>query len=92
MRGIKDRLTAAVIVIVGMALIRTNAEPALWQMAFLSIGLYEAILLFVYTSRTIKKENSKRKIKNANAEADRKNKENLSKFWLGWPMREVSGR
>lgn len=51
MRGIKDKLTAGIVVVVGMALIRTNADPQLWQIAFLSIGLYEAILLFIRTGR-----------------------------------------
>ena len=90
---VKDRLTAALIVIVGMALIRTNANPALWQIAFLSIGLYESILLFMWTARTVKKEHSRKKINTENEKINKMNAANLNEPWIGyWPMREVGGR
>lgn len=89
MRGIKDKLTAGIVVVVGMALIRTNAEPALWQMAFLSIGLYEAINLFTQVAQTLKKDRTENRIRKVNAEINRRNGRNLDDFRVGWPMREV---
>ena len=89
MRGIKDKLTAGIVVVVGMALIRTNADPQLWQIAFLSIGLYEAINLFAQTAQTLKKDRTEKRIRKVNAEINRRNGRNLEEFRVGWPMREV---
>lgn len=91
MRGIKDKLTAGIVVVVGMALIRTNANPQLWQMALISIGLYETVLLFFRASREIPQERSRRQIRTENIRINHRNGQNLKKKWLGgyWPMREV---
>lgn len=89
MRGIKDKLTAGIVVVVGMALIRTNADPQLWQIAFLSIGLYEAINLFAQVAQTLKKDRTEKRIRKVNAEINRRNGRNLDDFRVGWPMREV---
>lgn len=90
MRGIKDKLTAGIVVVVGMALIRTNADPQLWQIAFLSIGLYEAINLFAQAAQTLKKDRTEKRIRKVNAEINHRNGRNLEEFRVGWPMREVS--
>ena len=92
MRGIKDKLTAGVMVVVGMALIRTNADPQLWQIALLSIGLYEVINLFAQAAQVVKREQADRRIRQANTEIDRRIGENLKKHWGGdyWEMTEVT--
>lgn len=90
MRGIKDKLTAGIVVVVGMALIRTNADPQLWQIAFLSIGLYEAINLFTQVAQTMKKDRTEKRIRKVNAEINRRNGRNLDDFRVGWPMQEVN--
>ena len=81
-----------VMVVVGMALIRTNADPQLWQIALLSIGLYEVINLFAQAAQVVKREQADRRIRQANTEIDRRNGENLKKHWVGdyWEMTEVT--
>lgn len=92
MRGIKDRLTAAAVVIVGLALIRTNADPTLWQIGMISIGLYESVLLFVRTAREVPRERSRRQIEERNYQINKRNGRNLKEYRVGqyWPMEEVS--
>ena len=87
MRGIKDKLTAGVVVVVGMALIRTNAVPALWQMAMLGILFYETALLFIRAPR----DHARRQIRQENNEINQANAAALKRRWIGddWPMSEV---
>lgn len=87
MKGIKDKLTAGIVVVVGMALIRTNAQPSMWQMAMLGILFYEAALLFIRAPRVHAREQLRRD----NEEINQQNAKALKKHWLGdyWPMKEV---
>lgn len=51
MRGIKDKMIAGAGTVGFMALISTNAEPKMWQIALLGIALYETALLAVRIAR-----------------------------------------
>ena len=42
---------AAAITAVFMALIRTDADPELWQVALLTLGLYECGVLFIQSAQ-----------------------------------------
>ena len=84
-----NRLIAGVGTVWFMSLISTNASPKLWQIAFLSIGLYEAINLFAQAAQALKKDRTEKRIRKVNAEINRRNGRNLEEFRVGWPMREV---
>ena len=43
----KDRLIAAGAVLVFFLLLRTNADPTMWQIAITAVGLYECVLMFI---------------------------------------------
>lgn len=56
----KDRLIAAGTVLVFFLLLRTNANPTMWQIAITAVGLYECVLMFIRafedgTKKTVRK-------------------------------------
>ena len=51
MRGIKDKMIAAGSTVLFMAIINTNAEPRMWQIALVGILMYETALCFLRTYR-----------------------------------------
>lgn len=56
----KDRLIAAGAVLVFFLLLRTNANPTMWQIAITAVGLYECVLMFIRafedgTKKTVRK-------------------------------------
>lgn len=55
-KRLKDKAAAALVTIAFMALIRTNAGPSLWQVALIAIGLYETVLLWIWTVRRSRRE------------------------------------
>lgn len=56
-----NRLIAGVGTVWFMSLISTNASPKLWQVAFLSIGMYEALHLAVRIARREARRQRRRK-------------------------------
>ena len=60
-RRVIDKGIAGIGTIAFLALVKTNASPTLGQMALISIGMYEALLLAVKAARDTAKENRRRK-------------------------------
>ena len=56
-----NRLIAGVGTVWFMSLISTNANPKLWQVAFLSIGMYEALFWAVRIARREARRQRRRK-------------------------------
>ena len=56
-----NRLIAGVGTVWFMSLISTNASPKLWQVAFLSIGMYEALFWAVRIARMEARRQRRRK-------------------------------
>lgn len=56
-----NRLIAGVGTVWFMSLISTNANPKLWQIAFLSIGMYEALFWAVRIARREARRQRRRK-------------------------------
>ena len=56
-----NRLIAGVGTVWFMSLISTNASPKLWQIAFLSIGMYEALFWAVRIARREARRQRRRK-------------------------------
>lgn len=56
-----NRLIAGIGTVWFMSLISTNASPKLWQVAFLSIGMYEALHLAVRIARREARRQRRRK-------------------------------
>ena len=48
-KGVINKGKAAVMTIWIMSIIRTNADPTMWQVALIGILMYEAILLTIET-------------------------------------------
>lgn len=89
MKGIKTKLMAGVITVWGLSLVTTNAQPKLWQVAFISIGLYEAAILIIKTYQSVRNERTIKRIHQINNQINKRNAKNLNEFRIGWPMREV---
>lgn len=53
----RDKILSAVIVTVFLALVTTNANPALWQVALIGIGLYEAALMGIRKAHRSRRRN-----------------------------------
>lgn len=59
----KDRLIAAGVVMLFFLTLRTNADPAMWQIGLIAVALYESVLLIIKTfERETKKTIRKRKV------------------------------
>lgn len=56
-----NRLIAGIGTVWFMSLISTNASPKLWQLAFLSIGMYEALFWAVRIARREARRQRRRK-------------------------------
>lgn len=56
-----NRLIAGIGTVWFMSLISTNASPKLWQVAFLSIGMYEALFWAVRIARREARKSRRRK-------------------------------
>lgn len=56
-----NRLIAGIGTVWFMSLISTNASPKLWQVAFLSIGMYEALFWAVRIARREARRQRRRK-------------------------------
>ena len=85
MRGIKDKMIAGAGTVGFMALVTTNSNPKLWQIALIGILIYESALLAVKTSRRQAYKERKRK----NIEIRNKDAERWWNTRIGWPMKEV---
>ena len=83
----KDKLLAGIGTVWFMSLIATNAQPKLWQSAFLALGLYEVMQMTVRIARRHAHGERERHY----ITVDQKNRENLNKHWIGddWEMVEV---
>lgn len=46
-KGTVARIMAAAITAVFMTMIRTDADPELWQVALITLGLYECAVMFM---------------------------------------------
>lgn len=86
MKGIKEKMIAGSCTIGFMALITTNGNPKMWQIAMLSLALYEVALIAVRIARKQAYVSQKRKY----ITASKINAKRWSETRLSWPMREVS--
>ena len=64
----KDRLIAAGVVMLFFLTLRTNADPAMWQIGLIAVALYESVLLIIKTferetKKTIRKREVARNVK-----------------------------
>ena len=64
----KDRLIAAGVVMLFFLTLRTNADPAMWQIGLIAVALYESVLLIIKTferetKKTIRKRNVARNVR-----------------------------
>ena len=84
-RGTVERIMAAAITAVFMALIRTDADPTLWQVALITMGLYECAVM---TIKITQKETRKRK-RNKISRIRQQDARRWAEEWFK-PLREVS--
>ena len=85
MRGLKDKMIAAGSTVLFMAIINTNAEPRMWQIALITLALYEICLMTVKIARKRAYVVRKRKY----IKVSRINAQRWADTKIGWPMREV---
>lgn len=85
-RGTVDKMIAGVGTVGFMALVTTNANPKMWQIALIALLLYESALMAVRIARKQAHEKRKRKYITVN----KINGERWANERIGWPMREVS--
>lgn len=76
---------AAAITAVFMALIRTDADPELWQVALLTLGLYECAVMFIQIAQREARKNKRNKIIRIRQQDARR----WAEEWFN-PYREVS--
>lgn len=84
-RGTVARIMAAAITAVFMALIRTDADPELWQVALLTLGLYECAVMFIQIAQREARKNKRNKIIRIRQQDARR----WAEEWFN-PYREVS--
>ena len=87
MRGIINRVKAAVFTIWVMSLITTNADPAMWQIALVAIMFYEMIVF----SMTVWQRETMRAKKRKNIAAGNADMKRLSEERLYWFDRDCAG-
>ena len=85
MRGIKDKMIAGAGTIGFMALVTTNSSPKLWQIALITLALYEICLMSVRIARKRAYVVRKRRY----IKVSRINAQRWADTKIGWPMREV---
>ena len=85
-KGTENRIIAGIGTIWVMSLITTNANPKLWQVAFIAIGLYEVIQMTVRIARHHAYKERKRHY----ITVSKRNGRNLEEMQFGWKMTEVS--
>lgn len=54
---IKDKIIAGAVALIFMALVRPDRVPELWQVALITIGIYECALMAIKTARQQRMEN-----------------------------------
>ena len=81
-----NRGAAAAITVVFMALVRPDPDPALWETALVSIGMYEALRWCIWYIRRIRRQEKIRK----NREVMYYDGTRWADEWITWPLKEVS--
>ena len=84
-RGTVARIMASVITTVFIALIRTNAHPEMWQVALLTLGLYECGVMFIQIAQREARKSRRNKIIRIRQQDARR----WAEEWFN-PYREVS--
>ena len=84
-KGVINKGKAAVMTIWIMSIIRTSADPTMWQVALIGILMYEAILLTIETYQRSERKKAKRR----NIEAGREDMRRLERERLYWLKREA---
>lgn len=82
----RDKGLSAAGTLAFMALVTTNAQPQLWQIAFVSIGMYEAMLLAVKTGRKVARDQRRKK----NKKYRQQDAHRWAEQWFN-PYKEVKG-
>ena len=83
-KGVINKGKAAVMTIWIMSIIRTNADPKMWQVALIGILMYEAILLTIRTYHRSERKRAWRR----NIEAGREDMRRLENERILWLKRE----
>lgn len=86
MKEIKEKGVAAAGTVLFLALVKTNADWKLWQVAMIGILLYEALILSIKTAKRIDRENRRREYSRIRQQDARR----WAEEWFN-PYREVSG-
>ena len=84
-KGVINKGKAAVMTIWIMSVIRTNADPKMWQVALIGILMYEVILLTIETYHRSERKKARRR----NIEAGREDMRRLERERLYWLKREA---
>lgn len=84
-RGTIARMTAMAITVLLMALIRTDADPELWQAALIILGLYESVAMTIQIAQKEVRKNRRNKIIRIRQQDARR----WAEEWFN-PYREVS--
>ena len=84
-KGVINKGKAAVMTIWIMSIIRTNADPTMWQGALSGILKYEAILVAIETYQRSERKKARRR----NIEAGREDMRRLERERLYWLKREA---
>ena len=85
MRGMKDKMIAGAGTIGFMALVTTNSNPKMWQVALIALLLYEISLMAVRIARKQARKARRRRY----ITISRINAKRWADTKIGWPMREV---
>lgn len=84
-RGTVARIMAAAITAMFMALIRTDADPTLWQVALITMGLYECAVMTIKITQKETRQRKRNKISRIRQQDARR----WAEEWFN-PLREVS--
>lgn len=81
----KDKMLSGIGTVWVLSLITTNAQPALWQVGFIALGLYEVMQMTIRIARRQAYRERKRHYITVN----KRNGRNLEEMQFGWKMKEV---
>lgn len=79
------RAISAALTVMFMALIRTDADPKLWQAALITVGIYESIVMAIQIAQREARRNRRNKI----IRIRQQDAKRWAEEWFN-PLREVS--
>ena len=85
MRGVKNKVIAAAGTMLFLALVRTNADPKMWQIGLVAVLMYETLIFCLRYMRIVQREIRRNKVIRIREEDARR----WAEEWFN-PYREVS--